>query len=81
MGNLIHNNSPFKESIPQKGSGQATTKKLQRRKDGTGNYKRPKDKEQYADSNQYSAAGLTDLKVRRQRGEEKEDKKTANQRA
>ena len=27
--------------------------------------KRPKSKEQYADGNQYSVAGITDLKVRR----------------
>lgn len=38
---------------------------LQRRKDGTGNYKRLESKEQYADSNQCSADYLADLKVRR----------------
>lgn len=38
---------------------------LQRRKDGTGNYQRPKDKEHGTDSNQYSVADRTDLKVRR----------------
>lgn len=48
----------------ERGARQINTD-LQRRKDGTGNYKRLESKEQYADSNQYSVAGLTDLKVRR----------------
>ena len=64
VASVIYNPARM-ESIPQKGSGLATTKKLQRRKDGTGNYQRPKSKEQYANSNQYPVAGITDLKVRR----------------